>query len=147
MKNLLILIATISFLLSNNTLQAQKVSQGSQVNFYAGSYNNFLREVRKQNKIAILDFWASWCAPCQKLDEETFSNPELAAYINQNFLVYKVNVDTFDGMEVANRFEVESFPTLIKLNSRGRLEEEWKGFFPANYLTEMLRNSSKSSPI
>lgn len=151
MKKSLVLIAVIfiSFLFSSNTVHAQQVNQGSQVSFYSGSYDNFLREARKQNKVAILDFWASasWCAPCQKLDKETFSNPDLATYLNKNFLVYKVNVDTFDGMEIANRFEVESFPTLIKLNSRGRFEKEWQGFFPANYLKEMLQDSAKSSPI
>lgn len=147
MKKILVLITLFSSFLGNIELQAQKAQQQSQVSFYAGSYDDFLREARKQNKVAILDFWASWCAPCQKLDKETFNDPEFAAYINQNFLVYKVNVDTFDGMEIANRFEVESFPTLIKLNSRGRFEKEWKGFFPPNYLKEMLSSASKSSPI
>lgn len=143
MKNLFVLTTAAFFLLLGSfSLHAQQ-NQKQQVNFYAGSYDNFLREARKQNKVAILDFWASWCAPCQKLDKETFRDPEFADYLNQNFLVYKVNVDTFDGMEIANRFGVESFPTLIKLNSRGRFEEEWKGFFPANYLKEMLSRSSK----
>lgn len=146
MKNALVLTASFLILISKLPLQAQQVPQKQQVSFYSGSYDNFLREARKQNKVAILDFWASWCAPCLKLDKETFQNPEFAAYVNQNFLVYKVNVDTFDGMEIANRFGVESFPTLIKLNSRGRFEEEWKGFFPPNYLKEMLRGTTKNPP-
>lgn len=129
-------------------INAQKSPlNNNETNFYSGSYNDFLREARKQDKIAILDFWAAWSPSCEKMDKETFNNPEVAKYINEQFLIYRVNVDTFDGMEIANRFKVESFPTLIKLNSRGRFEKEWKGFFPANYLKEMLRASASSSPI
>lgn len=120
---------------------AQQTFSNNTTNFYSGSYDNFLREARKQDKIAILDFWASWCAPCKKMDKETFSNPELAKHLNENFLIYKVNVDTFDGMEIANKFDVESFPTIITLDSRGQFIDEMKGFFPANYLIEKLNQS------
>lgn len=147
MKNSRIITVLFLLLLGSSALKGQQIITNQQVSFYSGSYDNFLREARKQNKVAILDFWASWCAPCQKMDKETFKNPELAAYINQNFLVYKVNVDTFDGMEIANRFSVESFPTLIKLNSRGRFEKEWKGFFPPSYLKDLLVTSSQKNPI
>jgi thiol:disulfide interchange protein len=124
---------------------AQQTSSNNTTNFYSGSYDDFLREARKQGKVAILDFWAAWCAPCKKMDKETFANAELANHLNENFLIYKVNVDTFDGMEIANRFGVESFPTIITLDSRGRFIDELKGFFPANQLIEKLNQSSKQS--
>ncbi|MDP5139121.1 MAG: thioredoxin family protein, partial [Spirosomaceae bacterium] len=106
--------------------------------FYSGSYDDVLREARKQDKTVVLDFWAEWCAPCKKMDNETFSDFELAKVLNEKFLVYKVNIDTFDGMEIANRFGVESFPTIITLDSKGKYIDEFKGFFPANNLREKL---------
>ena len=144
-KNSLTIGVLFLLLIGSSALTAQQSHNNQRVSFYSDSYDNFLREARKQDKIAILDFWASWCAPCKKMEEETFNDPEFAAYMNQNFIVYKVNVDTFDGMEIANRFGVESFPTIIKLNSRGKFEAEWKGFFPANYLKNILINSSEKS--
>ncbi|MFB0909001.1 MAG: thioredoxin 1 [Spirosomataceae bacterium] len=138
-------LALLMFLFTFNSIEsnAQQTSSNNTTNFYGGSYDDFLREARKQDKVAILDFWASWCAPCKKMDKETFANAELAKHLNEKFLIYKVNVDTFDGMEIANRFGVESFPTVITLDSHGRFIDELKGFFAANHLTEKLNQSSE----
>lgn len=121
--------------------KAQHTASSNSTNFYSGSYDDFLREARKQDKTVVLDFWAAWCAPCKKMDNETFSNPELGKFLNEKFLVFKVNIDTFDGMEIANRFAVESFPTIITLDSRGKFIDELNGFFPANRLLEKLSQS------
>jgi thioredoxin-related protein len=142
-KKLSLALLILFFTFNSIESDAQQASSNNTTNFYSGSYDDFLREARKQGKVAILDFWAAWCAPCKKMDKETFTNAELAKHLNENFLIYKVNVDTFDGMEIANRFGVESFPTIITLNSRGRFMNELKGFLPANHLTEKLNQSSK----
>lgn len=124
--------------------------QPASVFFYKGSYDNFLREAKKQNKPILLDFWASWCAPCKKMDKETFNDPALTSYINENFYIYKVNIDTFDGIEIANKFHVESFPTLLLLTSKGIVKKELKGFYPADYLLQELKiptqNVKKGEP-
>lgn len=113
--------------------------QPANIFFYRGSYDNFLREAKKQQKPILLDFWASWCAPCQKMDKETFNDPALTAYINDKYVIYKVNVDTFDGMEIANKFRVNAFPTLLVLSSRGIQNKEIKGFYPADMLLQEIQ--------
>lgn len=138
MKHLLVTIALIFSVFSSFQLKAQQTGQHQKINFYDGSYDNFLREARKQNKAAVLYFWASWCTTCKQLDSETFNETELTKQLNQSFLVYKVNVDTFGGIEIANRFEVVTFPTVIKLDSRGKFKEKKEGFVPPNDLKEMV---------
>lgn len=112
--------------------------QTSAVKFYSGTYDNFLREAKKQNKPILLDFWASWCGPCQKLENETFSNKETAEYINKNFMVFKVDIDTFDGMEIVDRFAVDVFPTLMILDPKSDPKDRLKGFYSAVYMEKEL---------
>src|SRR6218665_2964069 len=106
----------------------------SEVRFYDGSYDELLRESKKQKKPIILEFWANWCIPCRKMQNETFANPEFASYINRNFLVYKVNIDTFDGMDIADKYNIDAYPTLVLLDSKNKYINRYKGFFPAYYL-------------
>lgn len=70
------------------------------------------------DKPALVDFYASWCRPCQMLMPIV---DELAAEYAGRVDIYKVNVD--DEQELAAHFNVRSIPTLayIPLNDRPTL--------------------------
>jgi thiol:disulfide interchange protein len=114
------------------------VNNPNEVNFYKDSYDNFLREAKKQHKPVILEFWASWCGPCKKLNQETFSDKDFAAFLNKNFLVYKVDIDSFDGIKIVEKFNVQAFPTLLVADSKGNEVSQLKGFLYASYLQKTL---------
>ena len=135
-KIIAFLILTMAFtgFSSFNSLPVKTDNTG----FYTGSYDNLIREAKKQKKAIILDFWAAWCGPCQKLDKETFSNKELGNYLKDNFLIYKVDIDTFDGMEIVDRFSIDVFPTLIVFDPKTGQVGKFKGFYPPGYLQKEL---------
>lgn len=140
MKIKLILLLGLTFVVFASYTNVAEVSQ-NQVNFYRGSYDDFLREAKKRNKPVVLDFWASWCVPCKKLENETFTNLILVSYLNTNYMVYKVDIDTFDGMAIADRFAVDVYPTLVLLDNKTKYVGRYRGFFPADYLKNELEKT------
>lgn len=70
--------------------------------------NTNLKELLASNKVAMVDFWATWCGPCRMLAPTV---EEVAADYEGRALVAKCNVD--DAEDVAAEFGIRSIPTLI----------------------------------
>jgi thioredoxin 1 len=65
-------------------------------------------ETVKNNKVALIDFWAGWCGPCRALAPTIV---ELARDYNGKVLVGKLDVD--ENPKTAECFQVFSIPTMI----------------------------------
>lgn len=68
---------------------------------------NFDQEVLESNVPVLVDFWATWCGPCQMVLPII---EELAEEL-EGVKIGKVNVD--EEMELAKQYRVMSIPTLI----------------------------------
>lgn len=70
--------------------------------------SNFEEEVLKSNMPVLVDFWATWCGPCQMLA------PVIEQIAQENagkIKVCKVNVDDFQSLAI--KYGVASIPTVI----------------------------------
>ena len=63
---------------------------------------------------ALIDFYASWCGPCQRLSPII---DELAAEFEGKVDIYKVDVDAEE--ELARLVKVRSIPTLVYIPTEG----------------------------
>ena len=68
---------------------------------------NFDAEVLHADKPVLVDFWATWCAPCRMLAPVV---EEVAEETEGRAIVGKLNVD--EEMELARKYRVASSPTL-----------------------------------
>ena len=67
---------------------------------------NFQQQTK--NKLVLVDFWASWCAPCRMMAPVL---NEVAAELSGNSRVGKVDIEKYQPL--AQKFRVRSIPTLI----------------------------------
>ena len=93
--------------------------------------NNFNQEVLNSDKPVLLDFWASWCGPCQMVSPIV---DEIAAE-RSDIKVCKINVD--EQPELAARFGVMSIPTLVVMKN-GKVINQAVGARPKARILAML---------
>ena len=93
--------------------------------------NNFENEVLNSDKTVLLDFWASWCAPCRRVVPIV----EEIADERRDIKVGKINVD--EEPELANKFSIMSIPTLVVMKN-GKIVQQVSGARPKNVILEML---------
>jgi thioredoxin-related protein len=49
-------------------------------------------------KSIMIDVFTDWCGWCKKMDRETFTNPEIAKYLNENYYPVKFNAESYDSI-------------------------------------------------
>jgi thioredoxin-related protein len=66
------------------------------------------KRCEKEPRRIFIDFTTSWCGWCKTMDQNTFSNPTIAEYMNKNFYCVSFNAETsdtvyFNGQQFVNK--------------------------------------------
>ena len=112
-------------------LQKEKDKEDCKMSAININKNNFENEVLNSDKPVLLDFWASWCAPCRMVVPIV----EEIAGERRDIKVGKINVD--EEPELANKFSIMSIPTLVVMKN-GKIVQQVSGARPKNAILEML---------
>ncbi|MEG0855364.1 MAG: thioredoxin [Terrisporobacter sp.] len=86
--------------------------------------NEFRSKVENKAGIVIVDFFATWCAPCKML-APVFS--ALGEEVKDRAEFLKVDIDK--SMELAQKFQVSTVPTVIIFKD-GKEMDRLVGFIP-----------------
>lgn len=104
------------------------------------------QEAKASHKLVFVNFTGSdWCGYCIQLDRAILSQPQFREYARKNLVLLEVDFPSQRGarwqaqplelkkqnMELAQRFEVEAFPTLVVLDGDGKTLWRYEGYYMA----------------
>jgi len=88
-------------------------------------FREAMAKARSENKPIVLDFTASWCAPCQRMIHETFPDEKVAPLLEQFVLI---KVDTDEHPALANKYGAVGLPDIRLLSPAGEELRRFRDF-------------------
>ena len=107
---------------------------------------------KKNPKKIMMDVYTNWCGPCKMLDKNTFQNPDVAKYVNDNYYAVKFDAEgnekinykgnSYDNKgykaEMASRrnsvhglthaLQVNAYPTIVFFDENGDVIFPLRGY-------------------
>ena len=93
---------------------------------------SFEQEIVKSPVPALVDFWASWCAPCRMIGPVV---EELAVEYSGRLKVAKMNVD--DNVSTPTQYGIRGIPALL-LFKNGEVVDQVVGAVPKAQIASII---------
>tara|TARA_Y100001978_G_C23489419_1_gene335593 strand:+ start:210 stop:656 length:447 start_codon:yes stop_codon:yes gene_type:complete len=131
-KTLLYFIAVVGITAAMAFKPADKITPNADgITFFKGTFDEALKASAEQGKPIFMDSYTTWCYWCKELDKKTFTDADVIAYLNENFINLKMDMEKGEGPKLAQKYNVKGYPTLLFLNSEGTTIGNIYGFATA----------------
>ncbi|XVF37199.1 hypothetical protein REPUB_Repub19eG0125500 [Reevesia pubescens] len=99
------------------------------------TFNSFDDLLTNSNKPVLVDFYATWCGPCQ------FMVPvlnEVSATLKDKIQVVKIDTEKYPS--IADKYQIQALPTFIIFKD-GKPFDRFEGALSADQLIQRIENS------
>ena len=114
---------------------APNVSAASMIQWYP--YTEGMALGKAEGKKVFINFYATWCQYCRRMDKKTFKDPAIVSYLNENFISIKVDVER--EKSVASRYNISPLPDTWFISETGEDIGNRPGFMTADDLLPVLQ--------
>lgn len=123
------------------------------------TFNEAYNKCKKNPRPIMVDVFTTWCGPCKMMSAQTFNNPDIAKYINDNFYAVKFDAETKDSVKFDKYIFVSTdignpkaphqfaasildnqlaYPSIVFLNNQIQRLDVLKGFMPPKNFEPIL---------
>ena len=149
---------TLSLFLATSLTAA--MAQGAEINWM--SVGELEAAQAKEPRKVMIDVYTKWCGPCKMMMRNTFTNPDVIAYLNENYYAVKFDAEGPDPVEfkgqtfsnptyvpnkpgrngvheLSRAFQVRAYPTLVYLDENLEMIAPISGYKNPQQLELYLR--------
>lgn len=101
------------------------------ITFTTGNWAEVKAKALAEDKLLFMDAYTTWCGPCKWLAANVFTDEAVGAFMNDNFINVKFDMEKGEGIELAETYGVRAYPTLLFINGNGELVHRICGAKPA----------------
>ncbi len=114
--------ALLSFNAIAQKTVAKELDNNLGVKWEKGTLTDALDKAKKskKTKLVFVDCYTVWCGPCKQMAEKVFPLKEAGDYFNANYVNIKIDMEKGEGVEIAKKYQVSSFPTFLILDANGK---------------------------
>lgn len=103
-------------------------AQNRSIEFREENWDRILKIAKIEKKMVFVDCYTSWCGPCKMLAKNVFTQDQVADFYNEKFVCVKMDMEKGEGPELAKRYEVSAYPTLLYIGVTGELKHCVTGY-------------------
>jgi thioredoxin-related protein len=119
-----------------------KISYSNDLKFETGTFQEVLAKAKAENKLLMIDFVTDWCIWCIHTDIKVYTNSEIIDFASQNQINWKVDAEKGEGIELAKKYGVVGYPTILFVDGDGNEVDRIYGYYPAKDFLETIKNYS-----
>lgn len=93
---------------------------------------------KKEKKVVLVDCAAEWCHWCHVMDETTYADPEVGAWLRKNAIAVRVDIDA--RPDLADRYLEWGWPATVLLTGDGEELGKFRGYLPPERMLGILKS-------
>lgn len=127
------------FIIASLILGATAMVAEAQTEFRHITFDEALTAAKAEKKLVFIDFFTTWCGPCKKMSSQVFPQQTVGEYMNATFVPLKLDAEK-EGRELAQKYEVKSYPTYVIVDGEGKKVTSFSGAMDGDKFVDKLQS-------
>ena len=98
-----------------------------------------LEAAKQEDRLVMLDFYATWCGACNELDHKTFSDPTVVDKL-ENYVTVKLDFSAESDKALTEKYQIRGLPVVIFMDGQGNIFERIEKFVDAEEMLKIIEN-------
>ncbi len=111
------------------------------IHFNKYAFEEIFARSEESSKPIMLYFHIDGCGSCIQMERNAFSQKDIYSYINSKLIVYNINTQKGEGVEINKRFQIQINPTILFLNHMGHVIDRVEGYQGIYHIYEHLKRA------